>query len=60
MNNRLSYGKKMAIQGRLFFISCATMKKRFGFCCFISANLQGQIETEDPSNFPLLYLPRVT
>lgn len=24
-----------------FFISCATMKKRFGFCCFISANLQG-------------------
>lgn len=42
MNNRLSFLKVMAIQGRLFIIiiiSCA-MEKRFGFCCFISANLR--------------------
>lgn len=60
VNNRLSFLKVMAIQGRIsFFSSCATMK-RSGFCCFISADLQGQTLGENPSNFPLLYFPRGT
>lgn len=38
VNNKFSQGD--GYTGKAFFlISCVTMKKRFGFCCFISANL---------------------